>query len=49
MWWARVAGQRLEMGGSTSYLAHTDAVGSMVMETDQTGAVTYDVRRVAHL
>ena len=32
------------MGGSTSYLAHADAVGSMVMETDQTGAVTYDIR-----
>ena len=44
VWWARVAGQRLEMGGSTSYLAHVDAVGSMVMETDQTGAVTYDIR-----
>ena len=41
---AYVAGQRLEMGGSTSYLAHVDAVGSMVMETDQTGAVTYDIR-----
>ena len=49
VWWARVAGERLELGGSTSYLAHTDAVGSMVMETDQTGAVTYDVRRVARI
>ena len=44
VWWARVVGERLEMGGSTSYLAHTDAVGSMVMETDQTGASTYDTR-----
>ena len=43
VWWGRIAGHRLEMGGSTSWLVHPDAVGSMVMETDQTGAVTWDV------
>jgi len=41
-WWARVAGQRLLMGGSTSYLRHADAVGSSTMLTDQTGAVDGD-------
>ncbi len=37
-YWARVAGQRLLMGGSTSYLRHADVVGSSTMLTDQTGA-----------
>jgi len=41
-YWARVAGQRLLMGGSTSYLRHADAVGSSTMLTDQTGAVDGD-------
>jgi len=42
-WWARVAGLRLLMGGSTSYLRHADATGSSTMLTDQTGAVDGDV------
>ena len=42
VWWGRIAGQRLEMGGSTSWLDHTDAVGTMTMQTDQTGAVEGD-------
>jgi len=43
VWWARVAGQRLEMGGSTSYLAHVDVAGSTTMVTDQAGNVLWDV------
>ncbi|HUX44956.1 MAG TPA: hypothetical protein VMV57_09415, partial [Terracidiphilus sp.] len=36
--WAQVAGQRVVMGGSTSWLRHADAVGTTTMLTDQTGA-----------
>ena len=40
---AQVAGQRILMGGSTSWLRHADAVGTTTMLTDQTGAVDGDV------
>ncbi|HUZ46448.1 MAG TPA: RHS repeat-associated core domain-containing protein, partial [Terriglobia bacterium] len=39
---ARVAGERLQMGGSSSYLLHADAVGSTTMATDQAGTVDMD-------
>ncbi|HET7214458.1 MAG TPA: hypothetical protein VFL79_12770 [Terriglobia bacterium] len=35
MFW--VAGQRLNMGGSSAYIDHADAVGSTTMETDPAG------------
>ena len=41
--WAQVAGVRLLMGGSTSQVLHTDAVGTTLMVTDQTGAASGDI------
>ncbi|HKT10308.1 MAG TPA: hypothetical protein VJW77_00645 [Terriglobia bacterium] len=35
MFW--VAWQRLNMGGSSAYIDHADAVGSTTMETDPAG------------
>ena len=32
-------GLLMQMGGSTSYLLHSDALGSTTMETDQAGGV----------
>jgi len=32
----------MQMGGSTSYLLHSDALGSTTMETDQAGSVNMD-------
>ena len=43
IFWARVAGQRLNMGGASAYIDHADAVGSTTMETDPSGAVDWDV------
>jgi RHS repeat-associated protein len=43
VWYGQVAGQRMEMGGGTTWLAHLNVVGSELMETDQTGAVTWDM------
>ena len=34
---ARMAGQRLNMGGSSAYIDHADAIGSTAMETDPAG------------
>jgi len=43
VWFGRVAGyDRLELAGSTSWLDHTDAVGTITMQTDPTGADTWD-------
>ncbi len=42
-WWARVAGQRILMGGSTSWMRHANAMGSTTMDTDQAGNVEGDV------
>jgi len=42
VYFARVAGQRLNMGGSSSFLAHADAIGSTNMVTDQAGTVVWD-------
>ena len=39
---ARVAGQHISMGGGDSWLAHSDAIGSTTMVTDQTGAWVWD-------
>jgi len=43
VYWASVAGQRLNMGGVDAYIDHADAVGSTTMETDPAGAVQWDV------
>jgi RHS repeat-associated protein len=43
VYWASVAGQRLNMGGADAYIDHSDAVGSTTMETDPAGAVQWDV------
>jgi RHS repeat-associated protein len=43
VYWASVAGQRLNMGGVDAYIDHSDAVGSTTMETDPAGAVQWDV------
>jgi RHS repeat-associated protein len=40
-----VAGQRLNMGGSSAYIDHSDAVGSTTMETDPAGGVQWDMVR----
>ncbi len=45
VYWSHVAGQRLNMGGSSAYIDHADAVGSTVMETDPSGAVVWDITR----
>jgi hypothetical protein len=37
-----VAGQHISMGGTYSWLAHSDAIDSTTMVTDQTGAVVWD-------
>ena len=34
VYFSKVAGQRLNMGGSSAYIDHADAVGSTTMETD---------------
>jgi len=43
VYWSQVAGQRLNMGGSSAYIDHADAVGSTVMETDPAGSVQWDM------
>ena len=43
IFWARVAGQRLNMGGGSAFIDHADAIGSTVMETDPSGAAVWDV------
>ncbi len=43
VYWSEVAGQRLNMGGSSAYIDHADAVGSTTMETDPSGTVDWDV------
>ncbi len=43
IFWSRVAGQRLNMGGASAYIDHADAIGSTVMETGPAGAVQWDV------
>ncbi len=40
--WARVAGQRLNMGGASAFIDHADAIGSTTMETDPSGTVDWD-------
>ena len=42
VYWSRVAGQHISMGGGDSWLAHSDAIGSTTMVTDQTGAWVWD-------
>jgi RHS repeat-associated protein len=42
VYWERVAGQHISMGGGDSWLAHSDAVDSTAMVTDETGAVVWD-------
>ncbi|HXH49842.1 MAG TPA: hypothetical protein VNM47_10890, partial [Terriglobia bacterium] len=42
VYWSRVAGQHISMGGTYSWLAHADAIDSTTMVTDQTGAVVWD-------
>ena len=37
IYWSKVAGQRLNMGGSSAYIDHSDAIGSTAMETDPAG------------
>ena len=37
-----MAGQHISMGGGDSWLAHSDAIGSTTMVTDQTGAWVWD-------
>ncbi|HET9177338.1 MAG TPA: RHS repeat-associated core domain-containing protein, partial [Terriglobia bacterium] len=43
VYWSQIAGQRLNMGGASAYIDHSDAVGSTTMETDPAGAVQWDV------
>ncbi len=43
VYWSHVAGQRLNMGGSSAYIDHADAVGSTTMETDPAGGVQWDM------
>src|SRR5690348_2946022 len=43
VYWASVAGQRLNMGGADAYIDHADAVGSTTMETDPTGGVQWKI------
>jgi hypothetical protein len=40
---SQVAGQRLNMGGSSAFIDHADAIGSTTMETDPSGAVDWDM------
>jgi RHS repeat-associated protein len=40
-----VAGQRLNMGGASAYIDHSDAIGSTTMETDPAGGVQWDIVR----
>jgi RHS repeat-associated protein len=42
VYWSRVAGQHISMGGGDSWLAHSDAIGSTTMVTDETGAWVWD-------
>jgi hypothetical protein len=39
IYFSQVAGQRLNMGGSSAYIDHADAVGTTLMETDPAGGV----------
>ena len=39
VYFSRVAGQRLNMGGASAYIDHADAVGTTLMETDPAGTV----------
>ncbi|HKT10306.1 MAG TPA: RHS repeat-associated core domain-containing protein, partial [Terriglobia bacterium] len=43
IYWSKVAGQRLNMGGSSAYIDHADAVGSTTMETDPAGSMQWDI------
>ncbi|HET9180462.1 MAG TPA: RHS repeat-associated core domain-containing protein [Terriglobia bacterium] len=43
VYWSQIAGQRLNMGGASAYIDHSDAVGSTTMETDPAGGVQWDV------
>ena len=43
IFWSRVAGQRLNMGGASAFIDHADATGSTVMETGPAGVVQWDV------
>ncbi|TAM80930.1 MAG: DUF2778 domain-containing protein [Acidobacteria bacterium] len=43
VYWSQVAGQRLNMGGASAFIDHSDAVGSTTMETDPAGGVQWDV------
>ena len=43
VYWSHVAGQRLNMGGSSAYIDHADAIGSTTMETDPAGGVQWDM------
>ena len=43
VYWSEVAGQRLNMGGSSAYIDHSDAVGSTTMETDPAGGIQWDM------
>jgi RHS repeat-associated protein len=39
----QTAGQRLNMGGSSAYIDHSDAIGSTTMETDPAGGVQWKI------
>jgi len=43
IYWSKVAGQRLNMGGSSAYIDHADAIGSTAMETDPAGGLQWDI------
>ena len=43
VYWSQIAGQRLNMGGASAYVDHSDVVGSTTMETDPAGAVQQPV------
>jgi RHS repeat-associated protein len=43
VYWSQVAGQRLNMGGASAYIDHSDAVGSTTMETDPAGGVQWKI------
>src|SRR5690349_23025569 len=43
VYWASVAGQRLNMGGADAYIDHSDVIGSTTMETDPTGGVQWQI------
>jgi RHS repeat-associated protein len=42
VFWSRIAGQRLNMGGNSAYIDHADAIGSTTMDTDPSGTVVWD-------